>query len=226
MCTEPGWRRKGLASRLLKMALAYMQDSGMEVSALHAATEAQPLYSALGFRAVPLPFHRCTISESQDLHETGETVRPLAFRDDAAWADALRRLQPLQRRFCDGLHCAERTEEYWRKWVRYPAEALDCCGNEADGVMRGWEMYGNFGGNPSLVAYIIVKASASFSSAYEASDDSRLSSSEVPLTITLLDFASIEPPGSLGSEAVLFRLLATAKSSFSAGKNAVCTLAG
>lgn len=230
VCTLPHWRGQGLATALLRKALLYMKENGVEISALHAASNALGLYASLGYASVPMPIHRCDVGDPQPLRR-GHKIAMVDFEDDRAWDSTLQRFSSIHDAFCAaGLQCSRRAEEYWRNWVRFPAEALDSQGNETAGVMRGWELREDFvkmGSDPGAgvgaaggVAYLIAKAAASFSAAYEADG---VGSSDCPhasrsVVITVLDFASRSPPGSKESEVQLFQLLAAAKESFFPGE--------
>jgi GNAT superfamily N-acetyltransferase len=48
--TEPGWRRRGLAERLMRALLAWADARGLSSVVLHASDEGRPLYERLGFR--------------------------------------------------------------------------------------------------------------------------------------------------------------------------------
>jgi GNAT superfamily N-acetyltransferase len=49
--TEPEWRRRGLARRLMEHILAWSRDQGIESLTLHASDEGRALYEQLGFTA-------------------------------------------------------------------------------------------------------------------------------------------------------------------------------
>jgi GNAT superfamily N-acetyltransferase len=51
VATRPGYRRRGLAGRLLSVALYEAQQAGAELATLTATPEAHLLYESLGFRA-------------------------------------------------------------------------------------------------------------------------------------------------------------------------------
>ena len=52
VATLPGYRRRGLAGRLLTLALSEARAEGCALATLTATPEARPLYASLGFRAV------------------------------------------------------------------------------------------------------------------------------------------------------------------------------
>jgi GNAT superfamily N-acetyltransferase len=47
--TERGWRRQGVAARLMEELLRWARDHGIESIVLHASAEGRPLYERLGF---------------------------------------------------------------------------------------------------------------------------------------------------------------------------------
>jgi GNAT superfamily N-acetyltransferase len=49
--TEPGWRRRGLGTLLMKEIIAWAQKTGIDSLVLHASDEGRPLYENLGFVA-------------------------------------------------------------------------------------------------------------------------------------------------------------------------------
>lgn len=48
--TEPAWRRRGIAERLVRAALAWADDRGLSGVVLHASDAGRALYARLGFR--------------------------------------------------------------------------------------------------------------------------------------------------------------------------------
>jgi GNAT superfamily N-acetyltransferase len=57
--TEPAWRRRGLARRLMAVVLDWCRAEGFSRVSLHASDEGRPLYAALGF--VPTNEMRLTL---------------------------------------------------------------------------------------------------------------------------------------------------------------------
>lgn len=49
--TDPSWRRRGLASRLMTEIIRWAATAGVVRLVLHASTEGRPLYESLGFTA-------------------------------------------------------------------------------------------------------------------------------------------------------------------------------
>ena len=106
-----------------------------------------------------------------------------------------------------GLECYARSEQYWARWVRLPAEGLDAKGEPTEGLLRGYEVVDEAG---ATQAYMIAKAGQSFSGGAEEAEGSDGGSGE-EARLVVLDFGSVAPAGSEGSEALLFRLLQHAR---------------
>jgi GNAT superfamily N-acetyltransferase len=49
--TEPEFRRRGLARRLMETVLAWCQANQIDLVVLHASTDGRPLYESMGFQA-------------------------------------------------------------------------------------------------------------------------------------------------------------------------------
>ena len=49
--TEPDFRRRGLARRLMERIVAWCRESGCRAVLLHATEQGRPLYESLGFRS-------------------------------------------------------------------------------------------------------------------------------------------------------------------------------
>jgi len=48
--TEPAWRRRGIAERLMREILRFTRERGVNNVVLHASADGRPLYEKLGFR--------------------------------------------------------------------------------------------------------------------------------------------------------------------------------
>lgn len=55
MCTDPGYRRRGLARGVLSALLEWFWSRGVTMVELHATVDGEPLYASLGFRAPSTP---------------------------------------------------------------------------------------------------------------------------------------------------------------------------
>jgi GNAT superfamily N-acetyltransferase len=49
VATDPGWRRQGLARRLMEALIEWVRGQGVGIVDLHASPEGIPLYTELGF---------------------------------------------------------------------------------------------------------------------------------------------------------------------------------
>jgi len=48
--TVPAWRRRGVATTIMKVILDYLQQMGIPVATLHASPAGRPIYEKLGFQ--------------------------------------------------------------------------------------------------------------------------------------------------------------------------------
>lgn len=57
-CTREDWRGQGIATRVCRAAMDYLQRQGCDIAFLSVDTEREthPLYEGLGFRMLPRPF--------------------------------------------------------------------------------------------------------------------------------------------------------------------------
>jgi len=121
--TLPAYRRRGLATALLRAALRWHENEGLWYSALHAASAAAGIYRSLGFAEVPTPIFFLELdadaaaetrlpgelevsepvrSSLEDIELFAEeavaasVISEFSFEDDAAWSMAVTRLMPLQ----------------------------------------------------------------------------------------------------------------------------------
>ncbi len=49
--TEPAYRRRGIARRLMEEILAWCRQNGVDAVVLHASQEGRPLYESMGFQS-------------------------------------------------------------------------------------------------------------------------------------------------------------------------------
>ena len=107
--TLPAFRKRGLATALLRTALEYHTDAGLSFSALHAASAADGIYRHLGFSGVANPVHLVGIPAA----ETPPTsVAEFSLGDDGAWESILARIMPLQAAFVAELDSYRRSKQY------------------------------------------------------------------------------------------------------------------
>jgi GNAT superfamily N-acetyltransferase len=55
MCTDPRWRRRGMALAVISLLMRAAGERGVSRFELHASNEGRPLYESLGFRARDIP---------------------------------------------------------------------------------------------------------------------------------------------------------------------------
>lgn len=60
ICTEPRYRRRGLARAIVEAIIAWLEARGVHNVELHATPEGEPLYRSLGFGDPPSPELRRT----------------------------------------------------------------------------------------------------------------------------------------------------------------------
>lgn len=49
ICTEPDYRRRGIARRMMQTILRWLEEQGIHRVTLHATVQGRPLYDQLGF---------------------------------------------------------------------------------------------------------------------------------------------------------------------------------
>lgn len=101
VCTLKAYRKRGLATALLKMAMHQMARDGTQVSALHAASAAAAIYKRLGWHPAPMHIYRCIVPphpaatvggagapdapQHPSSSSSSSSTREIDFEDDAAW---------------------------------------------------------------------------------------------------------------------------------------------
>ncbi len=75
-CTREDWRGQGVATRVCKTAMDYLQRQGCDLAFLSVDTEREthPLYERLGFRMLPRPFIYANIRGELKASEGGMIV--------------------------------------------------------------------------------------------------------------------------------------------------------
>lgn len=109
--TQPEHRRKGLSSRLLEMAIRYMESSGMVISAL--GTGVPQHYARFGWETVPR-----FICEAEVEAKPDSEVRLLDWDDPQELHQVISCYDDYAVQFSGML---VRDEGYWHKWVRTEA---------------------------------------------------------------------------------------------------------
>jgi len=111
--TLPEYRRKGIASKLLHMAIEYMEKNNMVVSVL---TGSQNIYSIMGWQSVPIAVNYTKIPVAQVEEKPSWSIRKVSYKyltetekskiRDIYTQTSLRFSGPLVR-----------SQEYWETWV-------------------------------------------------------------------------------------------------------------
>ena len=126
--TRPEYRRRGLASQLLKDAIEFMEDSGIVLSSLHGS---QRIYSIEGWEKVPRYYARQPCAAQKQVEWE---VRPVNF-DDEAEVQRIATLYDGYARKFNGPFVRDEMA-YWTKWVR--AESPNAWVAERDGNVEGY----------------------------------------------------------------------------------------
>ena len=126
--TRPEYRRRGIATQLLKDAVGFMESRDIAMSSLHGS---QRIYSMEGWEKVPRYYARQTFSaEKQSAWE----IRPVNF-DDAAEVKRIAELYDQYARRFNGTFVRDEIE-YWTKWVR--TESSNAWVAEQAGSVEGY----------------------------------------------------------------------------------------
>ena len=126
--TRPEYRRRGLASQLLKDSIEFMEDSGIVLSSLHGS---QRIYSMEGWEKVPRYYARQPFAAQKQVEWE---VRPVNFDDEAEVQQIATLYDGYARKF-NGPFVRDEMA-YWTKWVR--AESLNAWVAERDGNIEGY----------------------------------------------------------------------------------------
>ncbi len=126
--TRPEYRRRGLATQLLKDAIRFMEDREIAMSSLHGS---QRIYSIEGWEKVPRYYARQSFNaEKRSMWE----VRPVNF-DDAAEVKCIAECYDWYARKFNGTFVRDEIE-YWTKWVK--TESSNAWVAERDGSIEGY----------------------------------------------------------------------------------------
>ncbi len=126
--TRPEYRRRGIATQLLKDSIRFMEDRNIVLSSLHGS---QQIYSIEGWEKVPRYHARQSfIAEKQAEWE----VRPANFDDEAEVKQIAELYDQYARKF-NGPFVRDETE-YWTKWVR--TESSNAWVAERNGSIEGY----------------------------------------------------------------------------------------
>ena len=126
--TRPEYRRRGIATQLLKDSIQFMEDRDIVVSVLFGS---QRIYSIEGWEKVPRYYARQSFSA--DKQEAWE-VRPANFNDEAE----VKRLSDLYNGYARKFNGTVVRDDiaYWTQWVR--TESPNAYVAERDGNIEGY----------------------------------------------------------------------------------------
>ena len=126
--TRPEYRRRGLATQLLKDAIRFMEDRGIATSSLHGS---QRIYAMEGWEKVPRYYARQPFNARK---QVDWEVRPVNF-DDAAEVQRIAALYDVYARKFNGTFVRD-DMTYWTMWVR--TESPNAWVAERDGDIEGY----------------------------------------------------------------------------------------
>ena len=126
--TRSEYRKRGLASQLLKDSIQYMEENNIAISMLHGG---QRIYSVEGWESVPRYYTKKAIqgSKSQDWN-----VRSANFEDDKEVERISSIYNNFSRKF-NGTFVRDETA-YWTDWVQ--TESTHAWITERDGIIDGY----------------------------------------------------------------------------------------
>lgn len=126
--THPEYRRRGIATQLLKDAVQFMESRGILISSLHGS---QRIYSIEGWESVPRYIAKHPIHAKEN---TDWEIRPANF-DDTAEVQRIAALYEGYARKFNGTFVRDATE-YWTAWVR--TESPSAWVAERNGNIEGY----------------------------------------------------------------------------------------
>ena len=126
--TRPEYRRRGIATQLLKDSIKFMEESGIAVSSLHGS---QQIYSIEGWEKVPRCYARQTFTAEK---QSAWKVRPANF-DNGAEVKRIAELYDRYARKFNGTFVRDEME-YWTKWVQ--TESSNAWVAERNGSIEGY----------------------------------------------------------------------------------------
>ena len=126
--TRPEYRRRGIATQLLKDSIKFMESRGIAMSSLHGS---QRIYSIEGWEKVPRYYARQPFSTEK---RSEWEVRPVNFDDEAE----VKRIADLYDQYARKFNGTFVRDEiaYWTKWVR--TESSDAWVAERNGSIEGY----------------------------------------------------------------------------------------
>ena len=126
--TRPEYRRRGIATQLLKDSIKFMKDRDIVLSSLHGS---QQIYSIEGWEKVPRYYAREHFSTKK---QSEWEVRPANFDDEVEVKQIAELYDRYARKF-NGTFVKDAIE-YWTKWVR--TESPNAWVAERDGSIEGY----------------------------------------------------------------------------------------
>ena len=126
--TRPEYRRRGLATQLLKDSIQFMESRDIVMSSLHGS---QRIYSVEGWERVPRYYARQPFTAKK---QVAWEVRPANF-DDTAEVKRIAAIYDGYARQFNGTFVRD-DMAYWTEWVR--TESPDAWVAERDGVIEGY----------------------------------------------------------------------------------------
>ena len=126
--TRPEYRRRGIATQLLKDSIRFMESRDIAMSSLHGS---QHIYSIEGWEKVPRYYARQPFSAKK---RSAWEVRPVNF-DDAAEVKQIADLYDQYARKFNGTFVRDEIA-YWTQWVR--TESSNAWVAERDGSIEGY----------------------------------------------------------------------------------------
>ena len=126
--TRPEYRRRGIATQLLKDSIRFMESRDIVMSSLHGS---QHIYSIEGWEKVPRYYARQPFSAKK---RSAWEVRPVNF-DDAAEVKQIADLYDQYARKFNGTFVRDEIA-YWTQWVR--TESSNAWVAERNGIIEGY----------------------------------------------------------------------------------------
>ncbi len=126
--TRPEYRRRGIATQLLKNAIQFMEDRDIAVSSLHGS---QRIYSIEGWEKVPRYYAKQPIPAKK---QSEWEIRPVNFDDEAEVKQIAAHYDRYARKF-NGTFVRDDIA-YWTAWVR--TESPHAWVAERDGNIEGY----------------------------------------------------------------------------------------
>ena len=126
--TLPEYRRRGLATQLLKEAIRFMEEREIVISSLHGS---QRIYSVEGWESVP---RHQAIQHFSQRESTEWTIRPVELRSQSELAQIATLYDSYSRKF-NGAFVRDDLA-YWTDWVQ--TESPDAWVAEKSGTLEGY----------------------------------------------------------------------------------------